>query len=259
MPHSPIRKPDVLLSVVIAAKDPTGSMLYLCLASFARLSQSVHIEIVISLTGTLPQEVHQFAEAFANFRVVETEPKGVYAAYNAGVKHTEGKYVLFFGIDDIALPAMDTAIEQLAGLSDDVTLFAASCLMQEGGISKPSSWPPSILFRNWCHQGLIYARTYFDDREYEIQYITQADHKLNIDIVSGKGFKYRPSELIIAYFSSGGVSQTRVDLEFRQNLPAIAKRQFGPFYYLAVLAKQRVADMVRGRADSRLSSHSEIG
>jgi len=237
-----------VLTVVIAAKDPPPHLLRLCLSSFGRLTLASRIQILIVASGSVPPIDPNLATSFQSLAVEFMPPQGVYAAYNCGIINAIAPFICFFGVDDIALPGFDDVLEDLEmHVSKPVALVAAQSYMQNIGISKPARWRAGILFRNWCHQGLIYKRDYLRSNHFNVKYFAQADHDVNIRILADRSLQvvFRPE--LIAYFSSGGVSQARHDLEFRKVLPQIADTTFGLHYGLMVRAKQLLADFIKGR------------
>lgn len=243
-----------LVSVVIAAKDPAASMLELCLASFSSLANANRLQLVIALSGELPKLQQNTVSRFGELKVINVPPNGVYSAYNGGIAVAKGRYVLFFGVDDIALPSMDIVIDQLGILEEPCHLYAAACYMQAAGVAEPSPYRTSLVFRNWCHQGIFYLRSYLLEHSYQIEYKAQADHKMNIDIVSNKKLRFIVSKELVAYFSAGGVSSLRPDITFRNDFPLIVARAYGSHYGLLVKIKQLVIDAIFGDPSSRFKA-----
>lgn len=243
-----------MITVVIAAKDPPVALLELCLASFSSLANAHRLQLVIVQSGYLPALQKVATTRFAALKVIEVCPEGVYSAYNAGIEAAEGTYVLFFGIDDIALPGMDSVIDQLAAATLPFHLFAAACYMQSVGVAEPSRWRTSLVFRNWCHQGLFYLRSYLQGHPYQTEYRAQADHKMNIDIVSNRALRFGVSKELVAYFSAGGVSSLRPDLRFRQDFPSLVAHAYGRHYGLLVKVKQLVIDALLGGPERRFTA-----
>lgn len=241
----------MILTVVVAAKDAPEHFVQCSLASLARLAHAPDIEIVIVNSGTFPQAGRDFADRFGTIRFVDMPARGIYAAYNRGIEEATGRYLLFFGVDDIALPGMDMVIDILAGATPDYDLFAATSYMQSTGISAPARARPAILFRNWCHQGLFYRRSYLATHPFDVAYPMQADHKANIEMLADRTLRIGRSAELVSYFATGGSSQTAPDLRFRSDLPHIAGQNFGPVWRVAVLFKQRIATMLKGRPDAR--------
>lgn len=241
----------MILTVVIAAKDAPPALLRCCLASFARLAHAREIEIVIVNSGAFPGECQPPNGTFKSIRIVDMEPKGIYAAFNRGIQEAAGRYLLFFGVDDIALPGMDAVIAHLQSANAGYDLYAAAAYMQGYGISAPGRTRAGILFRNWCQQSLFYSRAYLTTHPFDVNYRIQADHKANIEILSDPNLAVRQSQELVAYFSTGGTSQVSFDTAFRRDLPRIAGETFGPVYRVAVHLKQRLANMVKGRPEAR--------
>ena len=241
----------MILSIVIAAKDAPAHLLQCCLASFARLQRARDIEILIVNSGAFPSGCEAFSPAFCNFRLLDMEARGVYAAFNRGIEEAQGQYILFFGVDDIALPGMDLIITQLDENRVEYDLFAAAAYMQGYGISAPAKVRGAILFRNWCQQSLFYNRRYLRNKPFDISYRIQADHKANIEMLADQTLVIGRSNELVSYFATGGVSQVSYDVAFRRDLPKIAGENFGMAYKIAVLLKQRLANLIKGRPEAR--------
>lgn len=242
------------LSVVIAAKDPPAPQFQLCIASFAALANAGRLQIIVIKSGTLPELPQHLTSAFREFKVVELPPEGVYAAYNAGCDHANGTYTLFFGADDIALPGMDAVIDQVLSKDDSHQLVAAACYMQSAGMARPSARRSSLIFANWCHQGLFYRTAYLKNHRYDGRYRIQADHKMNIDIVANRANRVHISEQLVAYFCAGGVSSVRPDLQFRADFPAIVAAAYGRPWGWLVRLKQIAIDLLKGPPEKRFQS-----
>lgn len=234
-----------ILSVVVEVKGPVHEKLALCVGSFAALQRSASIEIVIVSCG---EDLHfdpATTRRLWRLVVMPETPLGVYAAYNSGCRHATADRVLFFGADDIALPGMDAMLDAIDGCGNDTVLHAAPCIMQGRGLHAPSAFRLGIVFRNWCHQGIVYRRSLILAAPYQLKYRIQADHHTNILILSVRAHRYRILREPVAYFSAGGISTTAVDWTFRADLAGIARRTFGPHAGFLVWLKQRLADIRR--------------
>lgn len=226
------------LSVIVAVRRPKLEKLALCVSSFAALRNAGSIEIIIVSCGEELTFNPLTIQCFQNFVVLTEEPLGIYTAYNSGCRYATADYVLFFGFDDIALPGMDVLIETIDCDDTSILMYAAPCLMENRGIHAPSQLKFSILFRNWCHQGIIYLRNYLIQNPYNLDYPILADHHTNIQILSTPGISYRTINETVAFFSSAGSSTTTTDIKFRKELSLIAGRYFGSHAYILVRLKQ---------------------
>jgi glycosyltransferase involved in cell wall biosynthesis len=242
------------LSVIIAAKNPPAPQLHLCLASFAALANADRLQLLIIKSGDIPELPASLTAAFADFKIIDVPPEGVYAAYNAGCDHASGTYTLFFGADDIALPGMDAVIDEVLSQGDSHELVAAACYMQSFGMARPSTRRTGLIFANWCHQGLFYRTAYLKTHRYDGRYRIQADHKMNIDIVANRSNRVHISNQLVAYFCAGGVSSVRPDLRFRADFPAIVGDAYGRPWGWLVRLKQIAIDLVKGPPEKRFQS-----
>ena len=244
------------ISVVIAVKDPAIEQFLLCLTSFAALANAKKLQIVIIKSGKIPVIPAAILENFGEIKIIDAPPEGVYGAYNIGCEHAKGSYTLFFGADDIALPGMDTLMDKVLLVDDSYHMVAAASYMQSTGISQPSRSRRGLIFSNWCHQGIFYQTAYLQQHRYDQAYKIQADHKLNIDIVSKSTNKIHISRTLVSYFSAGGVSTTRPDLKFRSDFPGIVGKAYGKHWGWLVRFKQIAIDLVRGAPEERFRSNN---
>jgi glycosyltransferase involved in cell wall biosynthesis len=231
------------LSVVLAAKDPDQRTLELCIASFAALKNSKDIEFIIVSSGVLPK-LRVDVSVFYEFTVMDVPAAGVYAAYNHGASCASGSYLLFYGCDDIALPDMDKLIGDILDGPTPYDLVACASYMQGVGTAIPCSWAHFVLFKNFCHQGLFYKKSVFDKYQYDTKYVIQADHRMNIQILSDPLMHIYFSKLLVSYFSAGGLSSSIPDLVFRKDLRNITRDSFGLFWASVVFAKQTLVDIL---------------
>lgn len=237
------------VTVVIAAKDPPQALLTRCLASFAALSCASKLDVLIVLSGELPFVDENTVAAFKTFEVVPTAPKGVYAAYNTGIEAARGRYLLFFGVDDIALPPLAAVVSTIE--QDEVDVFAAPCYMEKQGLRQPTTNRFSLIHENWCQQGIFYARSFFASRKFDLRYPIQADHKLNIEIVSDPNTRLAVGFEPVAFFSSGGVSSRRHDIAFIRDFPQLIRSHYGPLLGLLYATRWRLAAWVHGPIEKR--------
>ena len=111
-------------------------------------------------------------------RYVADAGRGVYAAYNAGLRSASGEYVWFMGDDDYPLDAA-------AGISGmlqagTVDLLVAPVLFSSGRIYRPARTLLLLHFLNWCQQGVIYRRRELLNHRFFRRLTVQADQYVNI-------------------------------------------------------------------------------
>ena len=251
MPSQNPNSDKYLISLIVATKAPPPAALARCLASFAALKHVGLIQLVLVESGDPAKLEHDSLAPFASVKRMLIPAEGVYAAYNAGIDAANGTYLLFFGVDDIALPGMDSVIGHLDSFPNDYYLYAAACYMQATGIRRPSERRTSLIFANWCHQGIFYLRRNLLNNRYEVRYRMQADHKLNIDIIANRTLRIGVSQELVAYFSAGGISSVSPDLVFRRDFPSIVAHAYGRQWGWLVRAKQIMIDLLLGAPETR--------
>jgi glycosyltransferase involved in cell wall biosynthesis len=224
-----------LLTVVVPVKAPDPARLARCLFSFAALPSSAEIEVLLVRSGEIPELPVMTAEHFHDLRTIESTAPGIYQACNAGIPAARGRYLLFFGHDDIALPDMETVLSLARNAPDARTMIAAGMYVQGVGNRFPSLLRQGVAFRNWGHQGLLYAADLLHTSSYDTRYPLRADHVLNMSLLADRGVRLLRSRAVVAWFSRGGYS-TRVidDPLFDGSRIRLAGEAFGIHWGLAV-------------------------
>jgi glycosyltransferase involved in cell wall biosynthesis len=236
-----------LLTVVLAAKDPKAAQFDACVASIAALRNSSRIDLVIVVSGEVPALSAPVTERLHRVLIVTQPPRGVYPAYNRGLDEACSQYVMVMGCDDLLLPGLDNVIDSLGG-KPRPHIVAACTLMQDIGLTRPSRFRWSFVFRNWCQQGLLYRADLFTARRFDCKYPMQADHKFNMELVSGAGTVVEYRHDVICHCSSGGLSQRAPDWAFREDMPEIVRRCYGPFFWVLALLRRGLGDRFRRRS-----------
>ena len=235
-----------LFTIILAVKDVNQNQFNACVCSVAALRHAGYIKLIVVFAGKPPQLLDGVKSLFHSVMLIESEPLGVYSAYNRGLDEQLGEYVLFLGVDDLVLPGLDnvlTLILSSEGRSDIILCYS---LMQDVGLSGPSKMRGALIFRNWCHQGLIYSSKLFHTKRFDIKYKVQADHKFNLELMADRNLKVCYRKDVITHFASGGLTSTVKDLQFRSDMPDIVRESYGIFYWLLALAKRKLADLIKG-------------
>jgi len=240
-----------VLTVILAVKDAEEKQLTGCMWSVASLRNSRSIDLVIVSSGRFPGLADDCKSLFRSVKVVESAPLGVYSAYNRGLDERLGEYVLFLGVDDVVLPGLDRVIDMIMSLEDKPDFIPCYSLMQDVGLSGPSKIRGALMFRNWCHQGLLYGSKLFAGKRFDVKYKVQADHKFNLELMADKKLKVLYRNDVITHFASGGLTSTFPDLLFRADMPSIVRNSYGNFYWLIALAKRKLSDLVKGDPTKR--------
>jgi hypothetical protein len=123
---------------------------------------------------------------------------------------------------------------------------------------KPSKTKFGMVIRNWCQQGVLYRKQIFDQYHFDELYKIQVDHKFNMEMMSSDNFSIYYSDLIVAYFSCGGISQSQPDLEFWRDMPSIVATNFGWPYGLVCYIRRILGLMFFGHPQKRFKPLKNI-
>ncbi len=241
---------SAVLTVILAAKDPPPAQFDACIASIAALRNAPLIDLLVVSGGEAPVICERFAARLHSARMIQQEPRGVYAAYNRGLDEAHTPYVMVMGCDDLLLPGFDNVLSTIP-VERRPDMIAAQTLMQDRGISRPSRRRWGLIFRNWCQQGILYNASVFASRRFDCKYRMQADHQLNMELVSNPASVIEYRDDVVCHFSSSGISQTVNDWKFREDAPRLIRTYYGPVWGGIALAKRWMADVVKQRPRQR--------
>ena len=231
--------PDV--SIILPALSVNNDYLR-CLCSIrAALSDRITYEVI-----SVVPDVSAFSELTGeDIRIISEDGPGIYAAMNTGVGNASGKYIYFIGQDDILLP--DAARALLQGEIEEADVILANVFWGGGRIHKNYTLRRSLVWTNWCHQGVFYKRSVFLRviKAFRLEYKAQADHYSNILLSTDKTVKITKYTGCIAWYSATGFSTQWPDLVFREAFPSIVRKHFGLVSYSAVRLKRSLLRCIR--------------
>ena len=164
-------------------------------------------------------------------RHVADAGRGVYAAYNAGLRSSTGDYVWFIGDDDYPLDAAADICDILT--VGAVDLLVAPVLFSSGRIYRPSRTLLLLHFLNWCQQGVIYRRRELLRYRFFRRLPVQADQYVNILLRSDPAVRTRFLTRPICMFGVNGVSGLARDAGYRSLRLALAHRTLSCAAFLA--------------------------
>lgn len=151
--------------------------------------------------------------------------RGVYTAYNAGLRSASGEYVWFMGDDDYPLDAA-TGISGVLQ-AGSVDLLVAPVLFSSGRIYRPTRTLLLLHFLNWCQQGVIYRRRELLKHRFFRRLPVQADQYVNILLRSDPALTRRFLAEPICMFGVNGVSRRTRDPGYQSLRLALARRTLG--------------------------------
>jgi glycosyltransferase involved in cell wall biosynthesis len=164
-------------------------------------------------------------------RYVADAGRGVYAAYNAGLRTASGEYVWFMGDDDYPLDAATDVSGILEAGTVDVLI--APVLFSSGRIYRPTRMLLLLHFLNWCQQGVIYRRRLLLRHRFFRRLTVQADQYVNILLRSDPAVRKMFLAEPICVFGVNGVSGRLRDAGYSALRLALAHRTLGCSAFLA--------------------------
>jgi hypothetical protein len=233
--------PALDLSVVLPSLTADADFLRCVYALRAVLVGRIRYEII-----SVVRDMEPFANMESlDLRIIPEEGPGIYAAMNTGLAHARGTYVYFIGQDDILLPEAICALNQ--GLQEHADLILADVFYGKGRVYKNRPSPRWLIWRNWCHQGIIYRRELLSatGMRFPEAFQTQADHYVNIVLTAGHGATIVKHGGCIAWYSASGSSSRIADSVFRAQFPSLIRQYFGFPSFATVIFRFALADMVR--------------
>ena len=164
------------LSIILPALSINADFLR-CLHS---IRASINKNIKVQIICVVPSKKDFLDFESEDLIVTEEEYPSIYGAMNTGIKKSTGRYLYFIGQDDILLPSASEAL--LYGRDRGAHLILADVFWGRGAIYRNKVSRNTLIWKNWCHQGIFYDRQKFIEHigGYPLSYKVQADHYCNI-------------------------------------------------------------------------------
>lgn len=229
------------VSVILPALKPDNEFLRCIYSIRVSFSDRMPYEII-----SVVSDLNAFDLLKADdIKFIQEDTSGIYGAMNKGIREAVGRYLYFIGQDDVLLPAVVKAVS--AGFETGADLILGNVYWGSRGIFRNSKLRHSLIWRNWCHQGIFYHRQKFIDTvtEYPVQYPVQADHCVNIIFSSGAKLKTFKFDGCVAWYSSDGFSSRFVDNNFREIFPKLILQHFGHIPYFIVVVRRALLQVLK--------------
>jgi glycosyltransferase involved in cell wall biosynthesis len=225
------------LSVIIPTlnRQETANLLA---GRIRRLLPELEVEIIVVTPPA--QDPPNPAESV---RYVADAGRGVYAAYNAGLRAAGGEYVWFMGDDDYPLDAAAGLCSLLK--EGGVDLLIAPVLFSSGGIYRPTRSLLVLHFLNWCQQGVIYRRRALSRHRFFERLNVKADQYVNILLRADRDVRKLFLTEPICVFGVNGVSGRMHDASYRSLRPALAHRTLGWVGFVAFRVLTLLEPMIK--------------
>lgn len=138
-----------------------------------------------------------------------SEPDGgIYDAMNKGILVSNGEYIYFLGADDILCENIFFNIAPL--LTHTHTIYYGNVYM----VNQKKNYDGlfscyKLAIHNICHQAILYHRSVYDERLYDVNYRLFADYVFNIQSWGDRHIKFEYLPFIIANFNDCGRSSIK--------------------------------------------------
>lgn len=246
-----------ILTVVVAVKEWYEPDIRRLVYSLSFLSLVKKLQLVFVFSNDSPESiVSSLNSNIGSIKFIKAAPRGVYAAFAAGVNASEGDYIIFSGGDDFFMPGLNKILNSIPEIRErQSSLIVSPVCFGDDRLLLPTKSKLGIVLKNWCQQGVLYRRDIFEKYHFDERYPIQADHKFNIELLGAMDISIQYTDFIVAYFSCGGMSQTKPDLLFWKDMPSIVLSNFGWKYAIICRLRMIVGYVLHGSPEKRFKTH----
>ncbi len=176
--------------------------------------------------------VREHAAGDTRIRFISEPDRGVYDAMNKGIARARGAWIFFLGSDDrFAHPDALSAIAPHL-VEAEVDFVHGDIVWRNDGWGRDGTLyggeltKSELLEKNFCHQGIFYARSVFERHGgYNPEYRVLADWDLNLRLYDQVRRKY--VNVLVAEVFGGGLSQSAHDYAFDRDFVKNASAALG--------------------------------
>ena len=165
---------------------------------------------------------------------------GIYDAMNKAMAVATGDYLLFLGSDDV-LYSDETIGKICVELThpDDV-YYGNVIITGKGRISTGRFNRYKMAVVNICHQAILYPRSVYRERRYDLRFTVYADYAYNLALI-GSSIRFRYVNTIVSVYNTEGFSLYTVDQAWQEAKPVIVRETlgYGPFLLLKFYSAYR--------------------
>lgn len=227
------RKAQPLVSVITVSFN-SEKYIRACIESVINIAHDAVEHIIVDGNST-DETVDILREYDHQIEYWLTEKdNGIYNAMNKALKFGKGKWFLFLGSDDELLPGFS---EMASLLTDPNRIYYGDYLSDNarfGGRFTSYRLSKSGI----CQQNIFYPIKVFKKYQFQEKYKINADHYLNIRCWMDDQFRWEYYPIVIANFSSKGISSRELDPIFETDRIGITKKYLGMGIYYRYQLRQ---------------------
>ena len=206
----------ISISIIVATYN-AGATLENCLQSIIpQLNDQIELIIIDGKSTDNTLDIVNEKQQYITFFLSEPD-KGIYDAWNKGIMHAKGEWIMFIGADDTLLPnAIRTYLDYLRNLEDSHTydyICAHNEYVNEKNkvikiIGKEPSWGNMKRYMAAAHVASLHNRQNLFETigKYEITYHICADYELLLRKRDALKYSFLPD--CIARMKAGGMSMS---------------------------------------------------
>jgi glycosyltransferase involved in cell wall biosynthesis len=234
MTHTPAQ---LLITVIIAVYNNVH-LLQRCIDSVTNQSYS-HTELIIIDGGSTDGTVQLIEHNQDKITYWESQKdRGIYHAWNKGLVHSKGEWVIFLGSDDYFFSPQ--TLEQVSAILNSCSL-ATTVVYGKVKVFRSDGKEVDNLGHSWCrqdflqqgntlpHTGMFHRRTLFAEYgNFDESFKIAGDYELLIRVLKHSDPLFL-EDLTVAYMQNGGTSDTnplKTTMEFAR---AIKNNNLSPY------------------------------
>lgn len=218
------------VSVIIANYERAQALEETIRSIVVQRYPSIELIIIDNASKDISIEVIKKYESHIAYWVSESD-KGIYDAFNKGIKMSSGEWLYFIGSGDKLVG--DDIIFRIFSVCEDVDLIYGNVYFHHYGSIYPGKFSKRrIMDQNICQQGIFYHRRLFERfGMFETKYPVLADYVFNMRCFGDKRVRKRFVGEVIAFFEGGGASAIKVDPNFWQVKEILIRKYMGISYW----------------------------
>lgn len=182
------------------------------------------VEYIVIDGGSTDGTVNILKEYSSRLAYWVSEPdKGIYDAFNKGIRVATGDYIYFLGADDCFFD--DNVLSKVSDvLSPKIDVFSAAvCLVNEFNLEKITG---NELARDQehydgemiPHQGMFVKSDILKARPFDASYRLAGDYDFFLFCYFNDKIKFHYADFPIAYYATGGFGSSNADLSLEEHL-----------------------------------------
>jgi glycosyltransferase involved in cell wall biosynthesis len=243
-----LTEPDLpKVSIIIANYEKAEALEETIKSIVVQTYHNLELIIIDNASKDISVEVIKKYENHITHWVSESD-KGIYDAFNKGIKMSSGEWVYFLGSGD-KLVGHDV-IARIFSVREDVDLIYGNVYFHHyGSVYAGKFSKRRLLDVNICQQGIFYHRRLFDRLGmFDTKYPLLADWVFNMRCFGDKRVRTRFVDKVIAFYELGGASTIKKDANFWQEREILIRRYLGISCWAYFMIKYRLYFKILGIA-----------